>query len=148
MRLILPLRRSLCPLPRICTALTASYSRLIQFAEIMHYTHGQGPVATSSRSATRNRRMPIQDKAKIDVRTALAVFEKVSRLGTKSGDDWIFDQMRANSGFDGYTVTLSNQHATLTVNFHNTFHLDCDSRQDLQSFVEHLERIRDLPENK
>ena len=83
----------------------------------------------------------------IDVRTALAVFEKVSRLGVKSGDDWVFDQMRANSGFDGYTVTLSDQYATLTVNFHNTFHVDCDSHQDLQSFVEHLEHIRDLPED-
>jgi hypothetical protein len=83
----------------------------------------------------------------VDVRTALAVFEKVSRLGNKSGDDWVFDQMRANSGFDGYTVTLSDQYATLTVNFHNTFHVDCDNRQDLQSFVEHLERIRDLPED-
>lgn len=82
----------------------------------------------------------------VDVRTALAVFEKITRLGTKSGDDWVFDQMRANSGFDGYNITLSDQHATLTVNFHNTFHVDCSSHQKLQSFVEHLERIHLLPE--
>jgi len=99
-------------------------------------------------STMKKRRKMIQDEVNIDVRTALAVFEKISRLGAKSEEGWIFDQMTANSGFDGYTVTLSDQHATLTVNFHNTFHIDCDSRKDLQSFVEHLERIRNLPEDK
>lgn len=66
----------------------------------------------------------------------------------KSGDDWILDQMKASSGFDGYTVTLSDKHATLTVNFHNTFHLDCDNHKDVVSFVEHLERILKLPEKE
>ena len=86
------------------------------------------------------------DEVNIDVRVALEVFEKITRLGIKDGDDWYFDQMSANSGFDGYTVTLSDQHAKLTVNFHNTFHVDCDSHKELEAFVEHLHRIQRTPE--
>lgn len=90
----------------------------------------------------------IQNEVNVDVRKALAVFEKITRLGIKSGDDWVFDQMRVNSGFDGYTITLSDQYATLTVNFHNTFHVECSSHQKLQLFVEHLERIHSLSDAK
>lgn len=90
----------------------------------------------------------MQDEMNINVRKALAVFDLITRSGVKTGDDWVFDQMTANAGFDGYNISLSDQHATLTVNFHNTYRVDCDSHQQLQSFAEHLERLYTLSQKK
>ena len=81
----------------------------------------------------------------IEARKALEVFEKIVEHGERRDDDWVFDQMSANSGYDGYTVTLSDHHGSLTVNFHNTLHFDCDSSKALQAFIEHIERIYRLP---
>lgn len=83
----------------------------------------------------------MHDDHKIEVRTALSVFEKITRLGHKDGDSWTLDQMSADTGFDGYSVTLRDRHATLTVNFHNTYTLDCANGRALEEFVAHLERI-------
>lgn len=91
---------------------------------------------------------PMQDEVIIDVRKALSVFELITRTGVKSGEDWTLDQMTANSGFDGYSISLRDQNATLTINFHNTYHVDCDNHQQLKSFVEHLDRLYALDQRK
>ncbi len=77
----------------------------------------------------------------IDFHTVLHAAEIIRPGGDRAVDDYIFEGLRLNTGFDGYSMTVANRDVSLTINFHNTFHLDSLSRDKTDDFYKHLQRI-------
>jgi len=77
----------------------------------------------------------------INVRQALRVFQKVLELGVPKGEKTTYKQLDATSGYDGYTIILSDECVTLTVFFHNKFALDYTSKRALYTFLSKVEEI-------
>ena len=80
---------------------------------------------------------------KFDLLQALRVFNKVTQWGDKEDEDHVLHGLRANAGFDGYTVTLKDDYVSLTVYFHNKFNLDYSDRKALELF---LTKMHDIDE--
>ncbi len=78
---------------------------------------------------------------KIDPQKALMVFDKITRYGEKAGDLFHMNGLSACQSFDGYSVTLSDGKVSLTINFHNTFHLDAPNSIALDNFIELMDKI-------
>ncbi|GAA5188721.1 DUF3081 family protein [Ferrimonas gelatinilytica] len=77
----------------------------------------------------------------LDTRLVLRVFDKVIRHGERRGDNHHWQGLVANSGFDGYTLTLGNGTVTLTLLFHNSYKVDSPSNGEFERFVEQLKRV-------
>ena len=77
----------------------------------------------------------------VNVRQALRVFQKVLDLGTTKGETTTYKQLNATSGYDGYTIILSDECVSLTIFFHNKFALDYTSKRALYAFLGKLEEI-------
>ena len=75
---------------------------------------------------------------KIDVRQALRVFDIITRHGKQEAGEYLLNGLKANSGFDGYTVTLRNDYVTLDIFFHNKFSFQFSNRKEKGLFMEKL----------
>lgn len=80
-------------------------------------------------------------ESKIDVKQALRVYEKIVTRGEKLDDGHRLSGISALSDFDGYTVVLRNENASLTIQFHSKFTLDYTNQRELFLFLEKLESI-------
>ncbi len=78
---------------------------------------------------------------KLDIRVALSVFDKVISKGEKQGEAFILEGLYATPSFDGYTITLSDEKVTLTIQFHNKFTVEHSSKKSLDEFMLKLDRI-------
>lgn len=78
---------------------------------------------------------------KIDPQKALIVFDKITRFGEKRGERYHLSGLQAQQSFDGYSVTLSDEKVSLTINFHNTFQLDAPDNIALETFISKLDNI-------
>lgn len=58
-------------------------------------------------------------------------------------DGRTFGPLSASMGFDGYTITLENAHAAVTVNFHNTLVFSTKDKAALKSLQQDLAAIKD-----
>ena len=85
-------------------------------------------------------------KNEIDIQRVLRVFNKMTMLGEKHLGDGIqidgsYDYhfglcgMRAQTDFDGYTITLSDAQVSLTVFFHNKYQFDYPTIEALNHFL-------------
>jgi len=79
---------------------------------------------------------------KIHVKEALAVFGKITSLGTKTADGYVFNGLTAKSDFDGYTIVLCNDYVSLTVFFHNKFTFEYTSQIERDRFLEKMAAIK------
>lgn len=77
----------------------------------------------------------------VDVSLVLRVYEKITRLGAKQNDGYLLDGVNANSDWDGYTITLSNQQLGLSVYFHNKYQFSVHDDNMIDTFIKQLERI-------
>jgi hypothetical protein len=80
---------------------------------------------------------------KIEVGNALRVFQTVIDNGTKTDKGYEFKGLIADTGFDGYTVTLSDGAVTLTVMFHQKFAVDSPNSQATENFIKRLDVLLD-----
>lgn len=80
-------------------------------------------------------------KNRLDSHYMLQVFEKVRQFGQPANGGHVLDGMRASSDFDGYTAYLSFGDVTLTLGFHNQYHCDYPSRQQLHDFIAKADEI-------
>lgn len=78
---------------------------------------------------------------KIDHRQMLSVFEKIVSNGQREDDGAVLNGVHASSSFDGYSITLWDNHVSATLQFHNAIHCDCDNQPYLDEFLEKLAAI-------
>ena len=78
---------------------------------------------------------------KINHRQVLSVFEKIMSNGQRQEEGTVLNQIYASSGFDGYSITLWDEHVTVTLQFHNAIHCDCNNQQQMDNFLEKLDVI-------
>ena len=77
----------------------------------------------------------------LDFHKILLASENIRLHGEKSHELYILDGVSLNTGYDGYSITLSNNKVSLALHFHNTFNLDSPSRSDTEDFFKQLEGI-------
>lgn len=78
---------------------------------------------------------------KLDHRQMLSVFEKIMTHGQREGEGSVLNGIHAESGFDGYTITLWDDHVTATLQFHNTIHCDSTDQSHLDGFLDKMAAI-------
>ena len=84
---------------------------------------------------------PINMEGKIDISQALTVFDIITRKGQQEGSCYRLSGIVANAGFDGYSVSLSNDYVELVIHFHNIFTLNYSSKKELMQFLANLSLI-------
>lgn len=80
---------------------------------------------------------------KIDVGRALRAFQEVIDHGERTERGHEYQGLIADSGIDGYTVTLSDGAVTLTIQFHQSFAVDSPSRRATDNFIKRLDKLLD-----
>lgn len=80
---------------------------------------------------------------KIEAGNALRAFQTVIDNGTKTDKGYELDGLTADTGFDGYTVTLSDGSVTLTLMFHQSFSVDSPSSRATENFIKRLDAVLD-----
>lgn len=78
---------------------------------------------------------------RLDIRMALRVFEKVRQNGEPQEYEHFWQGIHAGSDFEGYTLTLRDQHVTLTLLFHNKYAFDYQHAHQLEAFIEKIRKI-------
>ncbi len=78
---------------------------------------------------------------KIIIREALQVFEKIRKNGNKTNLGFELSGLIAITSHDGYTISVSNDYANLTIFFHNKFSFEATNQKEKQAFLEKLKQI-------
>ena len=73
----------------------------------------------------------------------LRAFQWIYDHGTpaQDNDGRNYGPVKASVGFDGYTVTLANSHAAVTVNFHNTLVFSTHDKDALESLHRDIDAV-------
>ena len=79
---------------------------------------------------------------KIKIKHALEAFHIIYERGVKKDNHMVMNGIRATLGFDGYTISLSNDYVNLDIFFHNKFSLTYTNRKELEVFMAKLDSIR------
>ncbi|MDO6619728.1 MULTISPECIES: DUF3081 family protein [unclassified Shewanella] len=80
-------------------------------------------------------------KNAIDIYEALKVFNKITDMGQKlaaaDGDNSSYELcgLNAQTGFDGYTIILSDGRTSLTIYFHNKYQFDYPDNAAFDNFM-------------
>ncbi|WP_158638097.1 DUF3081 family protein [Shewanella donghaensis] len=80
-------------------------------------------------------------KNSIDIYEALKVFNKITDMGEKipaevgSTSSYQLCGLNAETGFDGYTITLSDGRTSLTIFFHNKYQFDYPDNASFENFM-------------
>lgn len=78
---------------------------------------------------------------KIDIRQALRVFDKMTIDGQRIGNEYHLDDLVAYTDFDGYTVTIRSNHASLDVFFHNKFSFKYTNDKEKAFFLKKIDEL-------
>jgi hypothetical protein len=82
-------------------------------------------------------------KNELESRLVLSVFEKIRQHGEVKSDAQ-FDKVHflegvsAATDFDGYTLYLKDASVSLNFGFHNQYHFDSDSHEQVEQFEKKL----------
>ncbi len=87
-------------------------------------------------------------KNDLDIHQVLSVYSTIIDNGEKSENGTMLFGMTALSSFDGYVVELTDGTVNLTVHFHNKYQLDYPNQIALQSFLEKIERLDKLKQQR
>jgi len=79
--------------------------------------------------------------SKVNVRQALAVFQKILDHGERIDDDYVLSGLRANQGFDGYTASIFNDYVRLDIQFHQRFTFEYSNEKEKRAFLEKLAQL-------
>lgn len=81
----------------------------------------------------------------IDAKCLMRVFGKVEQQGkpslTAAGSGFELDGMQISSGFDGYNLYFFADGVSLTLGFHQKYHIDALNEAQIDSFIQRLKRI-------
>lgn len=77
---------------------------------------------------------------KVDVRLALRAYQRVLDRGERRDGGYQLGELRAETDFDGYTVSIGDGRVKVRVLFHSRVDVDAPNSKALQDFVGRLER--------
>ncbi len=81
----------------------------------------------------------------IDAKLLMKVFSKVEQQGvavdTTFGKGFELDGMTIASGFDGYDLYFVADEVTITLGFHQKYHIDANTEQQVEQFILLLKRL-------
>ena len=80
-------------------------------------------------------------ESKVDAQQLLSAFQKIRDNGQKTEQGFELEGVEAISSADGYSVVLKDGHATLYLNFHNTFNFDSDTQDHSEALLRQIESI-------
>lgn len=81
-------------------------------------------------------------KNDIDSKMILNVFEFIQQHGEAIDGGKMFEGITAFTDFDGYTVYLKTSTATISLGFHNTYHLDYELPTHKEMLINSIHRIQ------
>ena len=80
-------------------------------------------------------------KNEIDHRVLLDAYEEIQKHGkAEQGKHSLFG-VTAYTDHDGYRVFFEAHNVKLTLEFHNTYHVEYDARKDFDQFLKRVEEI-------
>lgn len=78
----------------------------------------------------------------LDFHTILTAAQIIRERGQRSDDgSYRLEGIEFQSSIDGYSVTLSSTEVSLTVNFHNTYHIKSASKEAEEKFFKKLRQL-------
>lgn len=81
----------------------------------------------------------------IDAKLLMKVFSKVEQQGvavdTPFGKGFELGGMTIASGFDGYDLYFVADEVTVTLGFHQKYHIDAKDEEHIDRFIQRLKRI-------
>jgi len=78
---------------------------------------------------------------KVDIKKTLRVFNTIFTEGTRSGNEYILNGLRASTDFDGYTVTVCNDYVSLSIFFHNKIAFTFTNNKERTLFLEKIDAM-------
>lgn len=78
---------------------------------------------------------------KISARELLEAFNIIQQHSEPEDGVYVMGALRAESGHDGYTVTIRDDNVDATVGFHNSVQVNAASSQALEMFKERLDSV-------
>lgn len=83
----------------------------------------------------------MSDDTILTARELLLAFEKIKDNGEQKDGEYHYQQLKADLGYDGYTVTVANHEVSATVQFHNTLKVQSPNRFALEKFQQQVQRL-------
>ncbi len=83
--------------------------------------------------------------SKVEVRLVLRAVAHILGKGKQSASGTTYRGINVVSDYDGYNIVVSNQYASITVMFHNTFSTEYRSSALFSDFYEQLKAIAREP---
>ncbi len=80
-------------------------------------------------------------EAEFNVKNALKVFNVITESGEQGPGGYSHEGITAKAEYDGYTVSMTDGRVTLYIYFHNKHKFEFDRDEDLERFINQLERL-------
>lgn len=81
----------------------------------------------------------------IDAKLLMKVFGKIEQLGepakTPVGNGFALAGMQVATGFDGYDLYFFADGVSLTLGFHQKYHIDAQNEEQIDAFIQRLKQI-------
>ncbi|MBM4205502.1 MAG: DUF3081 domain-containing protein [Gammaproteobacteria bacterium] len=84
------------------------------------------------------------DETRIASAQALRAYQYIIDHGERQQSGHVFGGITAQTDYDGYSVTLSDDETTLRLLFHNKIHIDSSGRRALAAFRKKLTAVAEL----
>lgn len=81
------------------------------------------------------------DIDEVNVKKTLAVFNAITSLGQREGNQYQYNGLTAFSDHDGYNITIKNDHVELTIFFHNKFSFNYNNKKERLMFLHKIDDI-------
>lgn len=82
-------------------------------------------------------------KNEFDSQFILKVFDKIRQNGELRDEEYHLGGVKAYTDFDGYTIFIEDALVKLRFGFHNQYHFDYESADNLDAFERKLKAIED-----
>lgn len=86
-------------------------------------------------------------KNAIDIYQALKVFNKITEFGEKHPGESGYNStyhlcgLHAETGYDGYTITLSDGRTSLNIYFHNKYQFEYPDNEAFENFMRRFSEV-------
>jgi len=85
----------------------------------------------------------LQHDPKLDIKRALRAFNAVQAHGEFEDGIWLWQNLRAYTDFDGYTMYLESSSAKLIIYFHNKYLIEYTDNPSLDELYTLIDRVID-----
>ena len=85
----------------------------------------------------------LQHDPKLDIKRALRAFNTVQSKGESIDGVWHWNNLKASSDIDGYTMYLESRSAKLTIYFHNKYLIEYVDNAALDELYTLIDRTLD-----